>query len=129
MFKGLRKPLTVCGFRLQYAVSTYSCRFRDSQSLSLLNKSDILCSWILHKMNRNSQCWSKFHIFCCGFLKTARVWSYFEQYSVLAVYPRLSEQQKKSKKCKTVVKSTTIWPTAESAENFENACVNLLKSD
>ena len=125
----LRNPLTICGFRFQFADSTYSCRLRDN--LSLLNSYIIICSQI-------SQIGSGFHSFCCGFRKVACFWSDFEQHSVLAICPWNPKKQRRFKKITMLWIPRQIWflPVAESAYNSQNAqfCLvsfeqNFLKCD
>ena len=94
----MRIPLTICGIRLQFSDSTYSCGFRDS--LILKNLFIIICSWI-------PQTGVGFHTFCCGFRKVACLWRDFEQHSVLAIRPWSRKQQRKPKKNSNVADSST----------------------
>ena len=79
----LRTPLTICGFRLQFADSTYICGFQDS--INLLNTHIMICLGIPQTVPDSANFWGLFY------------GSNFMQYSVLAIYFAESKTAKKIK--------------------------------
>ena len=98
----MRITHTICGFCLQFADSTYSCRFRDSLSLLSTYTYVIFCSWI-------PKTYSGIYTFNCRFPKVACFGSNFEQYSVLAICPWNPKQQRRSKKNSNFAEFGTSW--------------------
>ena len=93
----MRIPLTVCGLRSQFADFTYSCGFHDN--LSLLNISIMICLWF-HKLFRIPQILLQVLRILLRVPQSCLFWRNFEQYSVLAVCPWNSKQQRSKKKAR-----------------------------
>ena len=105
-------PLTICGFHLQFADSTYNlripltfCGFRLQLRIPQQLNSTINMSFYLFV--ESTKCFG-FRKYGCGFPKLAYFWSNFERYSVLGICLWNPKQQRRSKNCSNVADSATI---------------------
>ena len=105
----MRIPLTIWGFHLQFADSTYNLRIqlticgfhlqlRIPQQLNLTIQ--MFCYLFVDSTNR-----SGFHKYCCGFRKFAYFWSNFERYNDLGICLWNAKQHRRSKKSSDVADS------------------------
>ena len=117
----MRILLTICGFRLQFADSTYSCGFRDS--LTLLKTYIIICSWIL-------QTGSQFHTLCCGFRKVACFEAILSNTVFKLFIREIQNSREDLKKNSNVVDSATnlnfaCWKSTYNSQNAQFGLVIL----
>ena len=103
----MRIPLTVCGFHLQFADSTYSLRI----PLTVTDSATAQFNYTHVSLFVDSTNCSGFRKYGCEFRKFAYFWSNFERYSVLGICLWNSKQQRRSNKSSNVADSTTnlIW--------------------
>ena len=121
----MRIPLTICGFHLQFADSTYNCGCH--LQLQIPQQLNLMIQMFYHLFVDSTNC-SGFHKHCCGFRKFAYFWSDFERYNGLGICLLNPKQHRRSKKSSNVADSATnwFWPAADSAYNAENAQFGLV---
>ena len=114
----MRIPLTVCGFYLQFADSTYGCGFH--LQLRIPQQLNLTIQIFFHLFVDSTTC-SGFRKYSCGFRKLAYFSSDFERYNDLVSCLWNPKQHRRSKKT-----SNNFWPVADSAYNPENAQFGLV---
>ena len=117
----LRIPLTFCGFRFQFADSTYICGFQES--LNLLSTYIIVCLWTPQKVPDSAT-----------LLQNPQNCLFFERFHLIQCLSYLlwnPKQQRRSKKGNNVVNPQQIWfwPVPESAYDAQKAQFGLVMID
>ena len=95
-------PLTICGFHLQFAYSTYNLRIPLAicgfhLQLRVPQQLNLTIQMSYHLFVDSTNC-SGFHKYSCGFRKFAYFWSNFERYNDLDIYLWNPKQHRRSKK-------------------------------
>ena len=107
----MRIPLTICGFHLQFADSTYNLRIPLATGafqlqLRILQQLNLTIQMSYHLFVDSTNC-SGFRKYSCGFRKHAYFWSNFERYNDLGICLWNPKQHRRSKKISNVADSAT----------------------
>ena len=107
----MRIPLTICGFHLHFADSTYNLRIPLTLcgfhlQLRIPQQLNLTIQMSYHLFGDSTNC-SGFRKYSCGFRKFAYFWSNFERYNDLGICLWNPKEHRRSKKSSNGADSAT----------------------